>query len=263
MNIRKILFFAIFLLSCQSVLAQTQNSSITIKISDGKFFVSGIVTDEKTKSIIVEKIKTELNSSIDFSTIKVDYATKPFSFGWKYKFSEMLAKIKNWKSGFVSFTSEKNELTYPLKIPEKILNSEILLVDNKKVRLADFKDRLVILFFIEHWCGPCRIQAKDLQDFYKEISQDAEIIGVSFETSASDNEDFRKLVQQLKFNYDFGFANSTIAEFAIDLTGMNGIPQTLLIYNGKLIDIFAGASPKVTNGLKERVRKFLQNKSGK
>ncbi len=263
MNIRKILFFAIFLLACQSAFAQTLNSSITIKISDGKFIISGIITDNQTKTFIVEKITAELGKDVDFSKIAIDYMAKSFGTGWRYKFSETLSKIKHWKSGLVSFTSGKDYLTYPLKIQENILNSEILLTDNKRVKLTDFKDRLVILFFIEHWCGPCRNQATDLQSFYKEISQDAEIIGVSFETSASDNEDFRKVIQQLNFSYKFGFANSEIFEFSTDLTNMNGIPQTLLIFNGKVLNVFGGASPKVMNNLKESTRNFLQNKNQK
>src|SRR5215207_6281251 len=103
------LSLALTLLSVQMLSAQTanNNSSVKINVKNGKYTVSGTLTDENTKSEIIEKIKNQLGSATDFSALKIDSAAEPFAEDWRKNFDKSLLKLKNWKSGVFIFAANR------------------------------------------------------------------------------------------------------------------------------------------------------------
>jgi peroxiredoxin len=246
------LSLAFIVLSVQLLSAQTaNNSSVKINVKNGQYIVSGVVTDENTKSEIAGKIKNQLGNTIDFSALKINSTAEPFAVDWRKNFDKSLLKLKNWKSGVFIFTANRADSSPNL--PDDILNAEIFLIDRKApVRIADYRNKTIVLFFLEAWCSPCLWQANELKDFYSEISpDDIEIIGVS--TDAEQSEQFGELNRRLKFNYKIGRADKKLLEAAMNISKFPGIPQTFVIRDGRLYGVFNGASPVIYSKLTETI----------
>lgn len=247
------LLLAFIFLSAQLLSAQTanHNSSVKINVKGERYIVSGVVANENTKSEIVEKIKIQLGNNVDFSALKIDSMAVPFAADWRKNFDKSLLKLKRWKSGVFIFTANRAD-SYP-NLPNEILNADIFLTDRETpVRVADYRNKTVVLFFLEAWCAPCLRQANELKDFYSEaLSGDIEIIGVSVEPEQ--RAQFGTLVRRLNFNYKMGRADEKLLESAMKISKFAGIPQTFVIRDGKLYGIFSGASPVVYNKLTETI----------
>ncbi|RMD51002.1 MAG: TlpA family protein disulfide reductase, partial [Ignavibacteria bacterium] len=65
---------------------------------------------------------------------------------------------------------------------------ELPTVDGKKLKLSDYKGKVVIIDFWATWCPPCRRGIPDLISIKKEYSKNLEIIGISVDkiTRATD-----------------------------------------------------------------------------
>jgi thiol-disulfide isomerase/thioredoxin len=248
------LSLAFIVLFVQALSAQTanNNSSIKINVKNGKYTVSGRLTDENTKSEIVGKIKNQLGDTADFSALKVDSAAEPFAADWRKNFDKSLLKLKNWKSGVFIFTADPTADTYP-NAPDEILNARIFPLDSRiPVRIADYRNRTVVLFFLASWCSPCVQQADVLQELYPEVSSSGvEIIGVN--ADSDDNVQFKKFVRLRNYSYKMAEANENLYAAALKISKFAGIPQAFLIRDGKLYAVFTGNSPQVVKKLKEKI----------
>jgi peroxiredoxin len=242
----------IALCSAQLISAQSPNngSSIKIEIKNYRYIVTGAVSSEVVKSEIVGKVNETSRNNADFSGLKIDANVKAFAADWQKSFDKALFKSKLWKSGVFIFTANQTSNEYP-NLPDEILNAEIFLIDDKKpIKISDYRNKTVVLFFLAHWCRPCIQQALTLKEFYPQISSNGvEIIGVN--ADAGDDEEFKKFVSQSKFNYKTALANENLFKAALNISKFQGIPQAFLIRDGKLYGIFFGNAPNTVKKLKE------------
>lgn len=255
MKLGKVFFLLAFIiLSAQPLFAQTanNNSSVKINLKNNRYIVSGVISDDDTKNKIIEKLKNQLGNNVDFAGLKIDLAVAPFAADWEKSFDKSLLKLKNWKSGVFIFTANQDAESYP-NLPDEILNADILLTDSEKpVKLSDYQNKTIVLFFLASWCRPCIHLADQLEDFYPEISASGvEVIGVNADSEEDDQ--FKKFLGLRNFNYKMAKANENLYKAALKISKFNGIPQTFLIRDGKLYAVFRGNSPQVVQKLKEKI----------
>jgi len=247
------LSLAFVVLSAQMLSAQTphKNSSVKIEIKNYRYIVSGVVSSETVKNKIIEKVNEISRNNFEFSQLKVASTAAPFAVGWRKDFDKSLLKSKLWKSGVFIFTANPN-VEYP-NLLDDILNADIFLTDSEKpVKLSDYRNKTIVLFFLASWCYPCRVQAERLNEFYSEISSnDIEIIGVGVDSD--DKENFKKLVERLNFNYKMGTADESLYHDAVKISEFDGIPQAFVIRNGKLYGVYKGESPQISKALEEKI----------
>jgi len=106
------------------------------------------------------------------------------------------------------------------------LNFTLKDVDNRDVRLADFKGKVILIDFWATWCGPCKLEIPwfvELQERYGK--QGLQVIGVSVDDKP---EQLRPYIADMKMNYPVlqGLDHDDVQDA---LGPVIGIPTTIVI----------------------------------
>ncbi|MFB3920818.1 MAG: TlpA family protein disulfide reductase [Terriglobia bacterium] len=111
-------------------------------------------------------------------------------------------------------------------------------MNGRKIALADYKGKVVLLDFWATWCGPCRIEIPGfikLQERYRD--QGLVILGVYIDDNA---ESVREFYSEFKMNYAVAAGDSKIVEL---FGGIVGLPTTFLIgRDGRIYSKHSGAT---------------------
>jgi cytochrome c biogenesis protein CcmG/thiol:disulfide interchange protein DsbE len=127
-------------------------------------------------------------------------------------------------------------------------------LDGKRLDLADYQGKVVLLDFWATWCGPCRGEIPhfvQLQDKYRE--RGFQVIGISMDDGPKPVHEFYR---QFKMNYPVGLGNQKVAEA---YGGVLGLPVTFLIgRDGRVAAKYVGEVQMST--LEQRIESLLQAK---
>jgi thiol-disulfide isomerase/thioredoxin len=105
------------------------------------------------------------------------------------------------------------------------LNFELPSVsDDEKVKLSDFKGKLVLINFWASWCGPCRAEIPSLAKIHEKYKyRSFSVIGLAME----DKEDVQKFIKDKDLKYPILYGKDAVHE---TLTHY-GNPEALLPYS--------------------------------
>ncbi len=102
----------------------------------------------------------------------------------------------------------------------------LLALDGDTRALHEFRGQYVLLNFWASWCGPCRGETPDLQDFYsRNLDRNITVIGVN---QQEDEPTARKFTAQFGVNYPILLDRDGAVSQAY-ATGVGGLPVTYLI----------------------------------
>jgi len=118
---------------------------------------------------------------------------------------------------------------------------ELLDVNGKKVRLSDFKGKVIILNFWATWCPPCRAEIPGFIELYKKYKdKGVEIIGISLDEGGV--RDVFPFMKEFGINYQVLIGNYKVTQ---DYGGIRGIPTTFVIdKKGNIRAKYVGYRPK-------------------
>jgi peroxiredoxin len=113
-------------------------------------------------------------------------------------------------------------------------------IEGKKVRLKDFRGKVVLLNFFATWCAPCRQEMPSFVKLYKKYNpQGFEILGVGLDMEgAAALTPFAK-----RYGVPFPLLIGT-REVVVDYGDIKGVPTSFFIdQNGYIAESFIGVRP--------------------
>ncbi len=128
-------------------------------------------------------------------------------------------------------------------------NFTLIDTHGKKISLASYKGRPVLVNFWATWCGPCKYEIPWLADLRsKYAGQGFEILGVSSDElepgakSAQQKADITAVAEKLHVNYPVLFGGESISE---SYGGVDVLPQSFYIDKaGKVVAVITGAGSR-------------------
>jgi thiol-disulfide isomerase/thioredoxin len=115
-------------------------------------------------------------------------------------------------------------------------------VNNREVRLADFKGKVILLDFWATWCGPCKVEIPWFAEFQEKYGPAGlQVVGISVDDT---HDQLVPYISQLKMNYVVlqGLGHDDVQDAYGPLWG---IPVTVLISrDGRICAKHTGMSAK-------------------
>jgi peroxiredoxin len=97
-------------------------------------------------------------------------------------------------------------------------------IDGRKLSLADYKGKVVLLNFWATWCAPCRTEIPHFVEMQNKFGPDGfQVIGISMDDDAKP---VREFAQQYKLNFPVAVGDDKLAE---RFGGVLGLPVNFII----------------------------------
>jgi peroxiredoxin len=111
-------------------------------------------------------------------------------------------------------------------------------IDSKKLSLADYRGKVVLLDFWATWCTPCREEIPHFVEMQQKLGpQGFQVIGISMDDEAKPVKAF---FQQYRINYPLAVGDDKLAQ---RYGGVLGLPVNFLIdRDGRIVKKYLGAT---------------------
>ncbi|GHM98892.1 thiol:disulfide interchange protein [Cytophagales bacterium WSM2-2] len=228
-----------------------QLSKIVAPIDKQLDSVNQLMRDPKmteTQKVELNKSFTEINdrrvkATVNFvkmnpGSIVSVYVLSVYASSWGKKLSIELFEPMPEENMETSYGRKINDyitLNANVKIGDNFADFEQTSPDGEKIKLSDFKGKIVLLEFWAAWCGPCRAENPELVKTYKSYKDKGfEVLGVSLDDNKA---------QWIKAIDKDGLPWKNVSEVngsenrAALMYGVSSIPDNFLIdKTGKVID---------------------------
>jgi sugar lactone lactonase YvrE/peroxiredoxin/uncharacterized GH25 family protein len=140
-----------------------------------------------------------------------------------------------------------------LKVGDVAPAFEVNSLDGGKIRLADYRGKLVLLNFWAIWCGPCIAEVPHLKEVFDEYGKDERFVMIGLSCDRDPNA-AKKGTAGKQMDWYQAFAGDMSRSDVIKDYGVQGIPVTFLIgLDGKII-----AKGLRGNQLKSEIAKAIE-----
>jgi thiol-disulfide isomerase/thioredoxin len=147
-------------------------------------------------------------------------------------------------------------------LPDNLKQTEMKTLDGKRLRLADYSGKVLVLDLWATWCGPCRLEIPELVALHKDYKpRGVEVVGLTIEGLTAEDRArkepaVRAFASEFKINYTVGWAEESLARAFLMPSG--SIPQTYVIgRDGRVVRRFTGYSPRLAPQIRQSVDQAL------
>jgi len=151
---------------------------------------------------------------------------------------------------FRAYLEENCTVTPGKKAPDFKLED----LAGNKVRLKDFRGRLVLLNIWATWCGPCRAEIPDISAVYEEYEDKGVVVlGLSTDDELS-TEELKEAAEAFGANYPILMSDEKTTRAYIEKSG--SIPETYFVGpDGRVVDFIVGRTNRLA--LETRIKRYL------
>ena len=148
---------------------------------------------------------------------------------------------------------EKKEITPPVVTQKIERNSEFQLktvndtiinikLENEKIILKDYPNKIVLLNFFATWCPPCKAEIPNLIQLQNDYKNDFVIVSILLEDMKT-HEELQKFITTFNINYPITNASENF-DLAKSLGGIKSIPTMFLVdKDGNVFQKYVGLVP--------------------
>ncbi|MGB9735379.1 MAG: peroxiredoxin family protein [bacterium] len=112
-------------------------------------------------------------------------------------------------------------------------------IDNKTVKLSDYRGKVVFLNFWATWCPPCRMELPAMEKLYEKL-KDQPFVMLAVNVDEADPDGVRNFVRSMNLTFPVLLDDGNVSK----LYNINAIPTTFIIKKNGVIDaIVNGARP--------------------
>jgi len=142
----------------------------------------------------------------------------------------------------------------PLKVGDLPPDSLGRTISGERVKLGDYRGKVVIVTFWATWCSPCRKELPILAGIQKQVTRDQLVV---FAVNWKENRDqFREIVRRLK-DVGLNLVSDSDGYFGGQF-GVKGIPHLVIVgRDGRIAAIHVGYGESEIPVLVEEINKLL------
>jgi cytochrome c biogenesis protein CcmG/thiol:disulfide interchange protein DsbE len=131
----------------------------------------------------------------------------------------------------------------------------VVTYDGEEIALADLRGRIVVINFWASWCGPCRVEAPDLQRVWERYQdQDVVVLGIAYTDTDS---------KALAFIDEFGITYPNAPDTGTRISAaynIQGVPESFVVdAQGNIAHYFFG--PTSERAITEVLERLLSGEA--
>ncbi len=149
--------------------------------------------------------------------------------------------------------ASSDDVEAPKMLGKQAPNFTLTTLDGKKVSLSDYKGRPVLVNFWATWCGPCKLEMPEFEEFRKQYSaQGLEILGLADDVDAG-NDKIAEVAKKTGVTYPILLTDGKVQKA---YGGLDVLPMSFYVdRNGKVVVETAGYGGK--DEIEENIKKTI------